>query len=75
MFFMPKHKSERKTLMASFSMPSLASKSTNLNENRPDPIQLKPKPSGETANETRRILTNGELISSLFSVVHNECYS
>lgn len=75
MFFMSKDKSERKTLMASFSMPSLASSQTNSNESRPDPIQLKPKLSAETANETRRIVPNGKLISLLFSVVQNECFS
>lgn len=75
MFFTSKDKTEHKALMASFSMPSLASKPTNSNESRPDPIQLKPKPSAEIVNETRKILTNGELISSLFSAVQNECYS
>lgn len=73
---MSKDKSERnKALMASFSMTSLASKPTNSSENKPDPIQLKPKPGADTVNETRRILTNGELISSLFSVVQTKCYS
>lgn len=73
MFFMSKDKSEHKALMASF--PSLASKPTNSNESQPDPFQLKPKHSAEIVNETRRILTKGELISSLFSAVQNECFS
>lgn len=71
---MSKDKSEHNALMASFSMPSLASKPTNSNESRRNLNQLKPKPSAEIVNETRRILTNGELISSLFHVVNHREY-